>query len=217
MRFQVVCLSPPSVPTLCLKDSQMGDDIVYPELLTVGGGVRWNKLPGCWQLKYKKNSPLTINNYLLKHKWCHNNYIQYMYRERNYRFCCVWEADNWSILTGAFFFFFFVLFNFFESETFAEETLVLSRDFFSYSLVFGMNIRSFLSSNRKNIYLYREFPMGTNKPDWLTNHRSFCILLLPFNWSTNHTLIYVCGKSIPSTYQILVGHSIKPQYKGLVN
>ena len=28
--------------------------------------VRWNKLPGTWQLKDLKNSPLTINNYLLK-------------------------------------------------------------------------------------------------------------------------------------------------------
>ena len=30
-------------------------------------------------------------------------------------------------------------------------------------------------------------------------------------------LIYVYGKSILSTYQILIGHPIKPQYRGSVN
>ena len=49
------------VPTLCLKDPQMGNNTIHSELLTVGV-VRWSKLPGC-----KKNSPLTISNYLLKH------------------------------------------------------------------------------------------------------------------------------------------------------
>ena len=67
MRFQVVCLSIPSVLTLCLKDRQMGDDIIYPELLLMVGVIHWNKLPKCGQLKDKKNSPLRINDYLLKH------------------------------------------------------------------------------------------------------------------------------------------------------
>ena len=35
MCFQLVGLTTPSVPTLCLKDSQMKDDTIYPELLTV--------------------------------------------------------------------------------------------------------------------------------------------------------------------------------------
>ena len=44
----------------------MGDDTISLELLVVGV-VCWNKLPMCWQLKDKKNSQLTIDNYLLKH------------------------------------------------------------------------------------------------------------------------------------------------------
>ena len=59
MHFWVIVLATPSVPMLCLKDLPMGDDTIYPELLTIRV-VHWNKLPGCWQLKDKKNSPLTI-------------------------------------------------------------------------------------------------------------------------------------------------------------
>ena len=33
--FQVVCLSIPSVLTLCLKDPQLGNNSIHPELLTV--------------------------------------------------------------------------------------------------------------------------------------------------------------------------------------
>ena len=43
----------------------------------MAGVVRWNKLPGCWQLKDKKNS----FNYLqlvIKTQWCNNIYI-YIY------------------------------------------------------------------------------------------------------------------------------------------
>ena len=58
-----------SVPILCLKDPQNEDDIIYPKLLMVGMVV-WTMLPGCWQLKDKKNSLLTIKNYLLKHNIC---------------------------------------------------------------------------------------------------------------------------------------------------
>ena len=46
MRFQLVCLSIPSVPTLCLKDPQTGNDTIYPELLLTVGMICWNKLPG---------------------------------------------------------------------------------------------------------------------------------------------------------------------------
>ena len=74
MRFQLVGLSTPLMPTLCLEDSQMGDETIYPELLSVGV-VRWNKLPGCWQPKYKKNSLLRINNYLLKHNGVTKIYV----------------------------------------------------------------------------------------------------------------------------------------------
>ena len=64
MRFQVTCLSIPTVPTLCLKDPQLGNDTIYPNLLLTV--VHQSKLPWCWQLKDKKNYPLTINIYLLE-------------------------------------------------------------------------------------------------------------------------------------------------------
>ena len=67
MRSRVVGLSIPSVPALCLKDQQIGDDTIYPELLMTVRLVCKNKLPVCWQLKDKENSPLTVNNYILKH------------------------------------------------------------------------------------------------------------------------------------------------------
>ena len=67
MRFRVVGLSIPTVPTLCLKEQLIGDDIINLELLLTVWVVRWRKLPGCWQLKDKINSPLAIKNYLLKH------------------------------------------------------------------------------------------------------------------------------------------------------
>ena len=58
MCFQVVCLSIFSVPTLCLKDPQIGNDTIHLKLLIVGV-VRW-------QLEDKKNSLSTINNHLLE-------------------------------------------------------------------------------------------------------------------------------------------------------
>ena len=45
-----------------LKKETKPNQTMYPELLTVVG-IRWNKLPGCWLVKDKKNSPLIINNY----------------------------------------------------------------------------------------------------------------------------------------------------------
>ena len=61
---------------MCLKDPQMEDDTIYPELPLSVAVICWNKLPACWQLKDKKNSPLTINNYLLKH-----NGVTIIYKE----------------------------------------------------------------------------------------------------------------------------------------
>ena len=85
LAFRVVGLSTPSVPTLCLKDQQMGDDTIYPELLLTVGEVRWGKLPGCWQLKDKENS---FNNQqsFIETQWCNNN-IYSVFIERNSRFC----------------------------------------------------------------------------------------------------------------------------------
>ena len=63
IRFRVVCLSIPSVPTLCFKDPPIGDNTIHPTVLLAVGVIRGNK---CWQLKDKKNSPSTINNHLLE-------------------------------------------------------------------------------------------------------------------------------------------------------
>ena len=49
---------------LCSKNPQVENDI-HPKFLLMVGIVRWSKLPGCQKLKDEKNSPLTINNYLL--------------------------------------------------------------------------------------------------------------------------------------------------------
>ena len=67
--FRVVCLSILSVSTLCLKDPQIWNDAIYPEILLTLGVVRWNKL----QLKDKKNSLLTINNYSFERIGGNNN------------------------------------------------------------------------------------------------------------------------------------------------
>ena len=58
MRFQLVGLSTLSMPWLCLKNPQMEDEIIYPELL-MARVVRLNKLHKFWQLKDKENSLLT--------------------------------------------------------------------------------------------------------------------------------------------------------------
>ena len=58
-----------------------------------------------------------------------------------------------------------------------------------------------------------------NEHSRLDNQSEIILYTFTTFWLVNpsNTLIYVCGKSIPSTYQILIGHRIKPQYKGLVN
>ena len=124
------------MPTLCLKDQLIGDETIYLELVLTVRMVRWNKLPGYWQLKDKKNSPLTINNY-----W--NNgvtiyiyiyiYIVMLYlRERKLRYFADLVFQCYS-----------------ESETFAEESLVLGEIFYSYSPVFGMDIKYLMSCDPK--------------------------------------------------------------------
>ena len=65
----------PQCPQLFLKEPPMGDDAIYPEGLLTVEVISWSKLPGFWHLKDKKNSSLTINNYLLKH----NDHTQYIY------------------------------------------------------------------------------------------------------------------------------------------
>ena len=129
---------------LYLKDSQMGVDTIYPELLMVGV-VCWNKLPGCWQLTDK--TLLTINHYLLKHIVVTIKYI-YIF----VAFFCIWETDKLGIwLVKSFY-----LTQFFREWGFCETGFSCWRDLFSYSLVF--DIRSLLSSNPKYIYFYCGFP-----------------------------------------------------------
>ena len=68
---------------------------IYPELLLVGV-ARWNKLLVCYQFKNKKNSPLTINNYLLKHNGVTIYIYIYLYG-KCVAFCFIWETDKRGI------------------------------------------------------------------------------------------------------------------------
>ena len=58
----------------------MEEDTIYLELLTTGV-VHLSKLLGCWQIKDKENSPLTINNYSLKHSGIIIIYTIYLKRD----------------------------------------------------------------------------------------------------------------------------------------
>ena len=63
----------------------MGDDTIYLKLLLQFVAVRWDKLPWCWQLKDKKNSLLTNNNYLLKQTPIQDSTIQPRRNQRKRR------------------------------------------------------------------------------------------------------------------------------------
>ena len=172
MRFRLVGLSTPSLPTSCLKDPRMGHDTIYLELFTVGM-VRWIKLPRCWQLKDKKNSPLTDTKYLLKHNGVTiihthththtltHTYI-YIYKYMEIVFFFVFERQTievfcWCSLS--------MLLNFSESKAFAEEAFVLRKIFFLfYCLQYGYRIYPPL--NLKHLF-YRDSP--GNKYSWLGN------------------------------------------------
>ena len=108
------------MPTLCLKDLQMGDNTIYPKRLLTVGVIRWNKLPRCWQLKDKKNSQLTINNCLLKHNSV--TIIYTIYIERKIVTFVVFERQTIEVFVWCSF---SILFNFSEKEAFAGETFVL--------------------------------------------------------------------------------------------
>ena len=188
MRFWLVCLSTPTVRTLSLKDQQMGK---WDNLFGTSDdcSVLWNKLPMCWRLKDKKNSLVIINNYLLKHngvKTIAYIYIYiYIYMKIALLFCCIWEVDKWGIWRVQSFY----VTRFFEEWGFCWRGFSSWRDFFSYSPVFSMDIGYLLSSNLKTIYFFLlRIPLGTNIPDWRTNHRSFDILLFLFS----HPVSWCC-------------------------
>ena len=77
MRFQLVGLSTPYVPTLYLK-----------VLLTVGGG---SLEQDAWMLatQRQENFPLTINNYLLKQNDVTIYIYIYIYIWKLSHFCCI--------------------------------------------------------------------------------------------------------------------------------
>ena len=130
MHLWLVGLSTPSVPTLYLKDPQMGggDDTIYPELLMVGVVSR-TKLPECWHLKEK----LSVTNYLLRQS-SNNNY-----REKLPLLLCL-RSKQLRYLAGAVFL---------SYSIFWRLRLLMER---FYSRVFGMDIGSLSSINPKNIY-----------------------------------------------------------------
>ena len=63
MHFQIVCSSIFSVPTLCFKDPQIGNDTTLPELLTVGV-ISLNEV--AWVLTTQRQEELSVNNHLLE-------------------------------------------------------------------------------------------------------------------------------------------------------
>ena len=74
----------------------------------------------------------------------------------------------------------------------------------------------FLSLSLKTCIFIEESP--GNEYSRIANQSQIISYFTTF-WlvSLSSALIYVCKKSIPSTYQIFIGHPIKPQYRGLVN
>ena len=151
------------------KIHRWGNDTIYSKLLLTAEVVCWNKLPRCWWLKDMKNYPLTINYYLLKH----NGGILYIYiyiyiyilslfvifeRQTN-------EVSGWWSS---------ILLNISEGEAFVGEALVLGN--ISSCLWYRHRISSLL----KTFFLLK-IPPGISIPDWLSNHRSFRILLLLVN------------------------------------
>ena len=59
MRFQVVFLLIPTVPTLCLKGPRIENDTIHPELLTFGV-IRWNKV--AFVLATQRQEELFVKN-----------------------------------------------------------------------------------------------------------------------------------------------------------
>ena len=128
-----------------------------------------------------KNTPLTINNYLLKYNDVTVIHTIYTYmevvvllvvfeRQTN-------EVSGWCSLS--------MLINFSASEAFVGEAFVHGEISFLILLssVWTSDIFSLLTK-KKHLFSLR-IPLRTNIPNWLTNHRSFSFLLLLFDWSAN--------------------------------
>ena len=197
---------------IAFESSTEGDDAIYLEILLLVGTIYWNKLFRCWQIKDKNYSLLTINNYLLKHNGV--TIIYTIYLSRKIVTFVVFERQiikvfGWSSFS--------ILLNFSKSEAFARQALILGEISFLIFLYLIWTLDSFSYLTLKTSIFIEDFPR--NKHSWLANQSHIILYTFTTFWlvGQSNVLVYVCGKSIPSTYQILIGNPIKPQYRGLVN
>ena len=124
---------------------------IYPAHLPRVSVVRRNKFPGCWQIKDKKSSPLTIDYYLLKHNSVTIYIYIYIYIYKMWKLCFyllhLRDGEIRYILWYTIF------------RNFSRRCFPSSRRFFSsFFFLLGIDIEYLLSSNPKDIYLYREYP-----------------------------------------------------------
>ena len=134
----------------------------------------------------------------------------YIYNIYIFKLCCFFiferqtiEVSGWCNLS--------MLLNFSENKAFATEISFL----IPLSSVWTFDIFSLLTLKTS---VFIENSLG-DKHSWLANqlqiilYSSTTFLLV----SQSNALIYICRKSAPSMYLILIGHPIKPPYRGLVN
>ena len=104
--------------------------------------------------------------------------------------------------------------HFFREWDFCWRDFNSCRGLFSYSLVFGMDIGSLHSPKPETFIFIKKFP--GNKHFGLANQSQIIL------YSSTTDKPIKCAdlrlwESILSSYQILIGHPIKPQYKRVVN
>ena len=110
-----------------------------------------------------------------------------------------------------------IVFNFSEIEDFAGETLVLGEISFLILLSLVWTSDLFFHQILKTS-IFIEDSSG-KKHSRLANQSQIILYTFTTFWlvSQSNVLIYVCEKSILFTYQILIDHLIKPQWRGLIN
>ena len=149
--------------------------------------VRWNKLPGCWQLKDKKRSLLTTET-----QWYNNIYI-YMWGW-NCVVCVVFERQTievsgwWSLS---------IQLNFTDSEAFAGEAFVLRDIYFLILLSLVWTSDIFSPVTIKTSIFIEDSP--GNKHSRLTNQSQIISYSSTTFWlvSQSNVLIYVLRVSLP--------------------
>ena len=106
-------------------------------------------------------------------------------------FYCIWDIEKWGI---------WLMKSFYLTQFLGEWGFCSWRDSFFYSLVFGMDTGSLLSSNLKNIYFYRGFSweqmflIGEPITDYfilIYVWEEYPFHVSDFNWSSNQTTILV--------------------------